>query len=280
MPDNLAPLNIFSPDLFRGATALVTGGGRGIGKQIALAFARFGANVVIAGRHIETLHSTASEIEIRGSSCLAIPTNIREISDVETLVERTLDRFGAIDILVNNAGGQFPARPSAISDRGWRSVIDLNLNGTWNVCSRVGPHMVERGRGAIINIVHIYALERGGPMFAHSGAARAGVVNLTKSLAYYWARHGVTINALAPGTIETRGMREEELTHANVEIDDAEKRARDDIPAHRFGTADEMAAVVLFLASPGGRYINGTTIVADGALSLSNWTSPWDPEVS
>ena len=280
MAEDSSPLNIFAPGLFRGTTALVTGGGQGIGKRIALAFARFGANVVIAGRHAETLDPTAAEIERRGSCCLAVPTNIRDIAEVEALVERTLERFGTIDILVNNAGGQFPARPSAISDRGWRAVIDLNLNGTWNVCSRVGPHMVERGRGTIINIVHIYALERGGPMFAHSGAARAGVVNLTKSLAYYWARHGVTVNALAPGTIETRGMREEELTHANVEIDDAETRVLEDIPAHRFGTADEIAAVVLFLASPGGRYINGTTVVADGAHSLSNWTSPWDPEVS
>ncbi len=280
MSEDSSPLNIFSPDLFRGTTALVTGGGRGIGKQIALAFARFGANVVIAGRHAETLDPTAAEIAMHGSSCLAIPTNIRDIAEVETLVEGTLDRFGSIDILVNNAGGQFPARPSAISDRGWRSVIDLNLNGTWNVCSRVGPHMVEGGQGTIINIVHIYALERGGPMFAHSGAARAGVVNLTKSLAYYWARHGVTINALAPGTIDTRGMREEELAHANVEVDDAEKLILDDIPTHRLGTADEIAAIVLFLASPAGRYINGTTIVADGALSLSSWTPAWDPEVS
>jgi NAD(P)-dependent dehydrogenase (short-subunit alcohol dehydrogenase family) len=279
MPEGPDPLSIFAPELFRDTTALVTGGGRGIGKQIALAFARLGANVVIASRNMENLEPTAAEIESVGSACLAIPTNIREPEEVDALVQRALERFGAIDVLVNNAGGQFPARPSAISDRGWRSVIDLNLNGTWNVCSRVGPHMVERQRGAIINIVHIYSLQRGAPAFAHSGAARAGVVNLTKSLAYYWARHGVTINALAPGTIETRGMREEELTHPNVEIADAEQLILEDIPAHRLGTPDEIAAIVLFLSSPGGRYINGATIVADGALSLSNWTSGWDPEV-
>ena len=273
------PLGIFASNLFLGTTALVTGGGRGIGKQIALAFAYLGANLVIASRKPENLEPTAAEIQTTGAACLAIPTDIRDLDQVEALVQRTCDRFGAIDILVNNAGGQFLARPSAISDRGWRAVIDLNLNGTWNVCSRVGPHMVKRGRGSIVNIVHIYALERGGAMFAHSGAARAGVVNLTKSLAYYWARHGVTINALAPGTIDTQGMREEELTHPHVEVDEAEKLALDDIPAHRFGTADEVATIVLFLASPGGRYINGTTIVADGALSLSNWTPPGDPEL-
>jgi NAD(P)-dependent dehydrogenase (short-subunit alcohol dehydrogenase family) len=278
MPPISAALGIFAPNLFRDKTALITGGGRGIGREIALAFARLGANVVIASRHETNLKPTADDIEAMGSACLAVPTNIRETDHVEALVERTLERFGGIDVLVNNAGGQFPARPSDISDRGWRSVIDLNLNGTWNMCNRVGPHMVERGSGSIINIVHIYALERGGPMFAHSGAARAGVVNLTKTLAYYWSRHGVTVNALAPGTIDTQGMHEEELGHHNVEVDDGVALMLGDIPAHRLGTPEETAAIVLFLASPGARYINGATIVADGALSLSSWTPPWDPE--
>jgi len=270
-------LAAFAPDLFAGQTALVTGGGRGIGRQIALAFARLGANVVIASRKRENLEPTAAEIEQLGRPCLAVETNIRETDQVDALVQRALERFGAIDVLVNNAGGQFPARPSEISDRGWRAVIDLNLNGTWNMCSRVGPHMVARKRGAVVNIVHIYSFERGAVAFAHSGAARAGVVNLTRTLAMYWARHGVTVNALAPGSVSTRGLFEEEFSRADQS--DYEKWAMQDIPAHRLADADEIAAITLFLCSPAARYINGAALVADGGLSLSNWTPMFDLEI-
>jgi NAD(P)-dependent dehydrogenase (short-subunit alcohol dehydrogenase family) len=272
------PLSVFAPDLFRGLTALVTGGGRGIGRAIALAFARFGANVVIASRKPENLMPTQAELIALGAQCLAVPSNIRETDQVEALVQQTIERFGTIDFLINNAGGQFPARPSDISDRGWRAVVDLNLNGTWNMCSRVGAHMLQRGAGAIVNIVHIYSFDRGAPAFAHSGAARAGVVSLTKSLAYYWARHGVTINALAPGSVSTAGLREEEYSRA--EQTDYEKIQIKDIPTHRLADADEVAAIVLFLCSPAARYINGATIIADGAQYLENWTPMWDPEVA
>jgi NAD(P)-dependent dehydrogenase (short-subunit alcohol dehydrogenase family) len=271
------PLGIFSSDLFRGRTALVTGGGRGIGKHIALAFARFGANVVIASRNPENLEPTADEIVRSGAECLAVPTNIRETESVETLMGKTVERFGSVDFLINNAGGQFPAPPSKISDNGWRAVVDLNLNGTWNMCSRFGPHMIENRFGCIVNVIHIYSLERGGAPFVHSGAARAGVLNMTKSLANYYARHGVTINALAPGFVATEGLREEEFN--KLPYDDYEALALQDIPAHRLADPDEIAAVVLFLCSPAARYVNGATLVADGALSLNNWT-PWiDPEV-
>lgn len=272
------PLGVFAPNLFRGKTALITGGGRGIGRQIALAFARQGANIVIASRNPDNLCPTAEEIADIGADCLAVPTNIRETEAVDALVEQALERFGILHFLINNAGGQFPAPPAGISDRGWRAVIDLNLNGTWNMCSRIGPHMVENGFGAIVNIVHIYALERGAPPFAHSGAARAGVINLTRSLAYYYARKGVTVNALAPGFVSTAGLCEEEFRPLAHE--DYEALALQDVPAHRLADPDEIAAIVLFLCSPAARYINGATLVADGALSLSNWT-PWmDPEGS
>ena len=276
MADPASPLAVFAPNLFAGQTALVTGGGRGIGKQIALGFARLGANVVIASRNRENLDPAKEEIEALGAQCLAVEMSIREPEQVDALVRQSLDRFGAIDVLVNNAGGQFPARPSEISDRGWRAVVDLNLNGTWNMCSRVGPHMVQRRRGAVVNIVHIYSFERGGVAFAHSGAARAGVVNLTRTLAAYWARHGVTINALAPGSVSTRGLYEEEFSRADMS--DYEKWALQDIPAHRLADADEVAAITLFLCSPAARYINGAAIIADGGLALSNWTPMFDLE--
>lgn len=271
------PLDTFAAGLFRGRTVLVTGGGRGIGKHTALAFARFGANIVIAGRKPENLDPAADEIRGVGAECLAVPTDIRNTEQVDALVQKALQRFGAIDCLINNAGGQFPARPHEISDRGWRAVVDLNLNGTWNMCSRVGPHMLKRGSGSVVNVVHVYSFDRGAPAFAHSGAARAGVVSLTRSLAYYWARHGVTINALAPGSVSTRGLYEEEFSKA--EVSDYEALAIKDIPAHRLGTTDEVAAVILFLCSPAARYINGAAIVADGAQYLGDWTPMMDPEV-
>jgi NAD(P)-dependent dehydrogenase (short-subunit alcohol dehydrogenase family) len=271
------PLDVFRANLFEGRTALVTGGGRGIGKSIALAFAKLGANVVIASRRPENLETTAAEIAALGRECLPVPTNIRDLEQVDALTARTLERFGVVDFLVNNAGGQFPARPLDISDNGWRSVIDLNLNGTWNLCQRIGRHMVERRFGAIVNIVHIYSFDRGAPPFAHSGAARAGVVNLTRSLAYYFARKGVTINALAPGTVDTQGVREEEFAHADR--DDYEAQTVADIPTHRLGTPDEVAAMSVFLCSPAARYINGAALVADGGYYLDTWTPMLDPEV-
>ena len=195
---------------------------------------------------------------------------------MEALLERSLERFAGIDFLVNNAGGQFPARPTEISDHGWRAVVDLNLNGTWNMCSRFGRHMIGKGFGSIVNVVHIYSFDRGGAAWAHSGAARAGVVSLTKSLAYHWAHRGVTVNALAPGMIDTRGMHEEEFAYA--ESEDYASIALRDIPAHRFGTSEEMAAITLFLCSPAARFVNGASIIADGAQYLGPWTDFHDPE--
>jgi len=271
-----APLSTFADGLFEGRTVVVTGGGRGIGREIALAFARFGADVVIAGRHAETLDATRADIEALGRRSLAVPTNIRDLAHVDALAKAVADFSGAADFLVNNAGGQFPVRPGELSDNGWRSVIDLNLNGTWNVVSRIAPGMLERGFGSIVNIVHIYSFDRGAPHFVHSGAARAGVVSMTQSLAYYYARRGVTVNALAPGSVATQGLREEEYAHA--ETDDYEAQSLRDIPAGRLGEAEEVAAQVLFLCSPAARYINGASLVADGGYYLDTWTPMLDPE--
>jgi NAD(P)-dependent dehydrogenase (short-subunit alcohol dehydrogenase family) len=270
--------DVLQSNLFAGRVALVTGAGSGIGRVIALRFADLGARLVVAGRHRETLDETKRLIEEGGGACLAQSANIREVEEVEALVQALIAQFGRIDFLINNAGGQFPARPSEISDRAWRSVVDLNLNGTWNVCSRVGPHLIRQGFGAVVNIVHIYSLERGAAVFAHSGAARAGVINLTRSLANYWGRHGITVNAFAPGTIDTSAMREKELD-ALGDPDQEAKMLRD-IPAHRLGTPQESAEICAFLCSPAARYINGTVIVADGGAMLHNWPDPagWDME--
>ena len=151
---------MFAPNLFTGTTALVTGGGSGIGKATAMGFARYGASVVIASNKPDEQKETAQEIEALGAACLDAGVNIRDPASVDRLRDQSLERFGAVDFVINNAGGQFQANPFAISDNGWRSVVDLNLNGTWNMCSRFMPHLMERQRGAIVNIVHIYVSER------------------------------------------------------------------------------------------------------------------------
>ena len=199
MSETFDPRRVFAPGVFDGTTALVTGAGRGIGEAIAVGFAELGADVVLASNEPDELQVVGEKISALGRQSLEVDVNIRDVASVEALRDAALARFGSVDFVINNAGGQFQAHPFAISDNGWRSVIDLNLNGTWNMCSRFMPHLMERGRGSIVNIVHIFCFERGAPMFVHSGAARAGVVNLTRSLAPYLEERNVTINALAPG---------------------------------------------------------------------------------
>jgi NAD(P)-dependent dehydrogenase (short-subunit alcohol dehydrogenase family) len=265
------PLDIFAPDLFAGKVALVTGGGTGLGRTAALAFARYGADVIIASRDEAHLAPTAAEIGALGRRCLAQPTNIREPDDVDRLHDRAYEEFGRVDFLVNNAGGQFPALPSQISDNGWRSVVDLNLNGTWNMVSRFMVPMTAAGSGSIINVVHIFSFDRGSPWFVHSGAARAGVVNMTRTMAPYLGYHGVTINALAPGTIATEGMHENEVGQLGFDEDAWAAKVDEIGPMRRMGTAEEMAGIILFLCSPAARFVNGAAIVADGSESQSNW---------
>ncbi len=274
------PVATFAPDVFAGRAALVTGGGRGIGRATALAFARLGADVAIAARTEETLAATKADIQALGRRAVAVRTDIRDVEQVETMVETAWAELGAVHFLVNNAGGQFPARPSAISDRGWRAVVDLNLNGTWNVCSRAVPRLIETGYGSIVNIVHVQCFDRGAPTFAHSGAARAGVVNLTRTMAVYLADKDITCNALAPGSIDTEGWREEEIAHMEGDVDDTLRSILHDCPALRFATPDEMAALSVFLCSPAARYVTGQALVADGGLVLGNWNTNISSEMA
>ena len=257
------PRASFAPGLFAGKTAVVTGGGRGIGRSIAVGFARLGANVVIASNAPDELAEATPEIEALGVECLQAEVNIRDVASVEAFRDACLERFGTVDYLINNAGGQFQAHPFDISDNGWRAVIDLNLNGTWNVCSRFIRHLMERQTGSIVNIAHVFSFERGAPMFAHSGAARAGVVNLTRSLAPYAEQRNVTVNALAPGTTISPEAA------ANYGMTTDEWRAQ---PSRaRYADPEDMAAIVLFLCSPAARMLNGAVVVADAASTQFNW---------
>jgi len=266
-------VSVLAASIFRGRVVVITGGGTGLGREVALSFASLGADVVIAGRTPESLDAVKVVVEKLGSRCMAVPTNIRDIDQVDALRDRVYADLGQVDFLVNNAGGQFPALPTAISDNGWRSVVDLNLNGTWNMTSRFMQPMAEAGYGAIVNVVHTFSFERGAPMFAHSGAARAGVVNLVKTLAPYLMRRGVTINAFAPGVFATPGMVGAELETVGRTQESFTDELVDEGTTVRMGTVDEMAAMVLFLCSPAARYVSGATVIADGASMQSNWVN-------
>jgi NAD(P)-dependent dehydrogenase (short-subunit alcohol dehydrogenase family) len=264
---------VFADGIFADQVAVVTGGGTGLGRETALSLASLGASVVIAGRTAERLDEVAALIHHNGGTCVPIPTNIREIDQVDALRDQVYERFGKVDYLINNAGGQFPSLPTGISDNGWRAVVDLNLNGTWNMTSRFMEPMATAGSGSIVNVVHTFSFERGAPMFAHSGAARAGVVNLVKSLAPYLMRRGVTINAFAPGVFATPGMVGAELETVGRTAESFTDELVAEGTTVRMGTVDEMAAMVLFLCSPAARYVSGSTIIADGASMQSNWVN-------
>jgi peroxisomal trans-2-enoyl-CoA reductase len=257
------PSRVFAPGLFNGTTALITGAGRGIGRAIAVGFADLGADVILASNEPDELKAVGQEVRSLGRQSLEVDVNIRDVGSVEALRDASLERFGSVDFVINNAGGQFQAHPFAISDNGWRSVVDLNLNGTWNVCRRFMPLLMARRRGSIVNIVHVFCFERGAPMFAHSGAARAGVINLTRSLAPFLEERNVTINALAPGTTVSAAAA------ANYGFTEEEWRAQP--TRSRLADPEDMAAITLFLCSPAARMINGSVIVADAASTQNNW---------
>ncbi|HLF16014.1 MAG TPA: SDR family oxidoreductase [Candidatus Thermoplasmatota archaeon] len=247
----------FRPDLLAGRTALVTGGGSGIGFAIASAFAAHGADVVIVSRSEERLKAAVDELRHNGPGRIEHRVaDVRNRDAVEN-VARDLFARGRVDILVNAAAGNFPAPFSAMSAKAWDAVVDIVLQGTANVCRSVGTRMAEGGGGAVLNVVAGYAWT-GAPGVSHSGAAKAGVLNLTKSLAVEWAPR-VRVNAVSPGPIGgTEGMK-----RLGEELGLGETVARS-VPLGRLGTPDEVAAACLFLVSPAASYVNGACLVVDG----------------
>jgi len=252
---------MFLPGILKDRVAIVTGGGTGIGKAVALELASLGADLVIASRDLQHLEPTALEIHAMGQRALAIPTDIRVPAQVEALVEQTVAHFGKIDIHINNAGGQYPGPAEELSLEGWRSVIDLNLNGTFYCTQAVGRQMMRTGGGSIVNIVASFAL-RGTPGLAHASAARAGVVNLTRTLALEWAKHNIRVNAVAPGVVMTEGALSEMLITPEA-IEQIERS----IPLKRLGTPEDITQAVIFLVSDAAAYITGETLAVDGG----NW---------
>jgi citronellol/citronellal dehydrogenase len=259
--------SIFRLGLFDGQTIVITGGGSGIGRAAAHELAALGAHVALAARKQERLDQTRDEILAAGGSASAHVCNIRDEAQVAALFEGVLAERGAVDGLFNNGGGQFISPAAQITLKGWNAVIETNLTGAFLMCREAFNRCMGARGGAIVNM--LMENWRGFPGMAHSAAARAGVENLTRTLAVEWAASGVRVNAVAPGLIQSSGL----ATYGEA-IRPFIEQSRQDLPAKRLGTEAEVAAAVTFLLSPAAAYISGETIKIDAASSL--WRKTWE----
>jgi NAD(P)-dependent dehydrogenase (short-subunit alcohol dehydrogenase family) len=259
---------VLRPEANAGKVALVTGGGTGIGRGAAIALAASGAKVAICGRRSEPLARVRAELEAAGAECADLQCDIREPQQVEETTRAVLDRFGAIDVLVNNAGGQFSARAEDISLKGWRAVHRLNLDGNWDLTSRVAAESMIPARGGLIVFVG-FSPRRGIPDFAHASATRAALENLASSLSLEWSRFGIRSICLSCGPIETEGL-------ASYGPDSLEESRRS-VPLGRLGSPTEVGETIAFLASPAGAFITGTTIAIDGGVDAWGLAEPPPP---
>jgi 2,4-dienoyl-CoA reductase [(3E)-enoyl-CoA-producing], peroxisomal len=250
----------FGPGLLKGHAALVTGGGTGICRGIALALASAGCDVAITSRSREHLEPTAGEIERIGVRALALAGDVRDAASVEAVMAGTVDAFGRLDILVNGAAGNFVCLAEKLSPNGFGTVVDIDLKGTFNMSRAAFPHLRVRG-GSILNISATLQL-LGTVGQAHASAAKAGVDALTRTLAVEWGPSQIRVNGLAPGPVEgTEGVRR--LTTA-----ESRRMILEQCPLGRLATIDEVANAALFLCSAAGSFITGVTLVIDGGLWL------------
>jgi NAD(P)-dependent dehydrogenase (short-subunit alcohol dehydrogenase family) len=253
-------------DANRDAVAVVTGGGTGIGRATARELARTGALVAICGRRPDPVNAVRNELEAAGAEVLALPCDVRETEQVEAFLDAVDRRFGAVDILVNNAGGQFAAPAEAIGLKGFRAVHRLNVDAPWNLTHEVANRwMIPRRRGTVIFVG--FSPRRGIPMMAHSSTARSALETMAAALSNEWSRFGIRAICVAAGLIQTEGV----LQYGGQEAVDG---FADLVPMRRAGLAEEVAATIAFLTSPGGGYVSGSTVLVDGGADAWGNGSP------
>ena len=252
-------------DLFRldGRTAVVTGGGRGLGLYMAEAISDAGANVVLCSRKLEPLVEVRDEIEARGGNALALACDVTKQEDVKKVVAEAEQAFGGVDVLVNNSGATWGAPPDEMPPEKFDQVIAVNVRGTFLMSQAVGRRMIERGAGGtIVNISSVAGLVGGHPDYMQTvgyNSSKGAIISMTRDLATSWARHNITVNAIAPGWFPTR--------MSGALIEKFEEKMLDGIPLRRFGNPEDLKGVVVFLASPAASYITGQTIVVDGGAT-------------
>jgi citronellol/citronellal dehydrogenase len=259
---------IFKPDLLAGQVCAVSGAGSGLGRETALELARLGATVAGCGRRTEPLAETAALAEELPGTFGHEELDIRDEDAVGPFFDGVLERHGRIDVLVNNAGGQFLSPAEAITPKGFRTVIELNVQGTWLMTHAAATKaFIPQGGGKVLSVT--LSPHNGMPGMVHSGAARAAVENMMRTLATEWARFGIKTCALAAGQFKTETLM---TKYPQVVVDNLERS----IPIGRGGESEEMAWLVAYLASPAGDFFSGTTITIDGGRD--NWAGPWPPE--
>jgi NAD(P)-dependent dehydrogenase (short-subunit alcohol dehydrogenase family) len=250
---------MFKEDLLKGKTIIVTGGGTGLGKSMAARFGELGANLVIASRREQVIQDAADELRKTGADVLGIPCDVRDPANVKEMVDAAKKQFGKIDVLLNNAAGNFISPTENLSAKGFKTVVDIVLNGTFNCTHAVGKEMIADGGGSILNIVTTYAWTGSGYVVP-SAAAKAGVLAITRSLAVEWAKYGIRSNAIAPGPFPTKGAWSR-LAPPGLGI---EKKMKNRIPLKRFGEHIELANLASYLLSDEAGYINGEVVTIDG----------------
>ncbi len=264
---------MFETNLFKDRVAVITGGGTGIGLAIATRLGSLGARIAIASRNAAHLEEGCAALGEAGIDPLAIQLDVRNPEQVDEMVLRTVKHFGGFDILVNNAAGNFICRAEDLSPNGWNAVINIVLNGTFYCSRAVGQYMIASKRGgAIVNILANYVWT-GSPGTIHSAAAKAGVMSMTQTLAVEWARHGIRVNAVAPGPIEASPGAAKQLWDSADAVD----RITAMIPNGRWGRPEDVADAVAFLCAPGSTFITGEIVTLDGGTWLNRGTFGFVP---